>query len=128
MLSCLPLTVYYLLLFMQLSNCYSPQKKLFSPDGQFHQHFTRKFFVRMLHAAFLKLRFGFVAKEKLPKRRSYEKFARKMLMKLTPNLSIGMNGRVKSKHVFYVTTVRNQLSFDVNIYTLGLNVKGHPVL
>jgi len=47
-------------------------------------------FINILRANFLyKSLFGsyfylFVTREKLPKRRSYEKFARKMLMKLTP--------------------------------------------
>jgi len=43
--------------------------------------------MKVLCAAFLQLRFGFVTKEKLHKALLCEKFASKMLMKLTPKVS-----------------------------------------
>jgi len=49
----------------------------------FHQHFTYECASSWLRAAFLWLRFGFVTKEMLFKALSYEKLARKTLMKLT---------------------------------------------
>jgi len=47
---------------------------------QFHQHFMYKFFKQTLFWHFFYIH---VTREKLPKRHSYEKFVRKMLMKLT---------------------------------------------
>jgi len=47
---------------------------------QFHQRFSRSFFVRML---FWQLFLYTYVEKKLPKRHSYEKSAQKMLMKLT---------------------------------------------
>jgi hypothetical protein len=44
--------------------------------SQFHQHFTRKFFVQISPQSQNQTR------EKLQKRHSYEKFVRKMVMKL----------------------------------------------
>jgi len=40
--------------------------------------------MKVLHIAFLQLRFGFVTKEKLCKALLYKIFLRKMMMKLTP--------------------------------------------
>ncbi len=48
------------------------------PGRQFHQHFKYTFFAR---TSFF---YVHVTRKKLPKRRSYEKFAGKTLMKLTP--------------------------------------------
>ncbi len=59
----------------------------------FHQHFpavnfinilSNKFFVRMLFWQLFLWLCSYI--EKLPKRRSYEKLIRKMLMKLTPSV------------------------------------------
>jgi hypothetical protein len=52
------------------------------PCGQFHQRFTREFYIQKY---FQQLFLLIVTREKLPKRRLYKKFARKMLMKLTPD-------------------------------------------
>ncbi len=53
-------------------------QSLLDTSRQFHQHFTYKFFVQ---TSFF---YVYVTREKLLKRRSYEKCAQKMLMKLTP--------------------------------------------
>jgi len=53
--------------------------------SQFHRHFTYKFFVR---TSFWQLFYIHITREKLLKRRSYEKFSRKILMKLTLDHSI----------------------------------------
>jgi hypothetical protein len=49
--------------------------------------------------SFFELRFGFVTKEKLPKQCSYNKFVRKMLMKLIPDRTIDdkINGRIENE-------------------------------
>jgi hypothetical protein len=52
---------------------------------QFHQHYTREFFVRIY------------AEKKLSKRRLYEKFSHITLMKLTPGVNIVKN----FMHIFY---------------------------
>jgi len=52
--------------------------------SQFHQRFTRAFFVQNFGAKNYKAVFGFVTREKLLNSLSYEKRARKMSMKLTP--------------------------------------------
>jgi len=49
---------------------------------QFHQHYMPSFFVQIFCQSKNVIRN--VTREKLPNRRSYEKFVRKMLMKLTP--------------------------------------------
>jgi len=58
--------------------------------GQFHQHFTREFFVPKF------VQSQTVSREKLPKRLSYEKGECKTLMKLTP----GKGGRDRVRKMF----------------------------
>jgi len=52
-----------------------------SSSGQFHQCFTWELYVQKSFGSFFYLH---VTREKLLKRRSYEKFVQKTLMKLTP--------------------------------------------
>jgi len=77
--------------FIPLCLYLSPEHKLArtltqnNPDRQFHQHFTYEFYVnsyvrRLFGSFFLRM----YVRKKLPKRHSHEKFARIMLMKLTP--------------------------------------------
>ncbi len=68
---------------------------------QFHQHFTRKFFVRKF------VQSQTLSREKLPKRLWYKKGARKMLMKLTPECL----GRSPSQSVFPFNKFRTQKKF-----------------
>jgi len=57
---------------------------------QFHHHFTYEFFSYKRH--FGSFFYVHVTREKLPKRRSYEKFVRKMLMKLTTGITFWSSG------------------------------------
>jgi len=59
--------------------------------SQFHQHFTREFYVRKCFAQLFSsyvFFFGFVTKEKLREALLYKKIARKMLMKLTLDMMV----------------------------------------
>jgi len=56
---------------------------------QFHQRFTYEFFVRPLSIwQIFSMYVRTYVRKKLPKRHSYEKFARIMLMKLTPGVDV----------------------------------------
>jgi len=61
-------------------------KEVTFTSTQFHQHFTSSFCTNILSPKNYKAKT--VIKEKLHKALSYEKGTRKMLMKLTPGISI----------------------------------------
>jgi len=56
----------------------------FQPYSQFHQRFTRLFFVQKMRAKNPKPKIKW---KKAAQRLSYEKHARQMLMKLTPSVT-----------------------------------------
>jgi len=58
-----------------------------------------------------------VAREKLPKRRLYEKFARKMLMKLTPNQSINICLKLDVRMASMANDVRRKVDQNLTSKT-----------
>ncbi len=98
----LPVSISVEILWRMLAN-FHQIKTLFVKGlcSQFHQHFAQIFHTKVFWAAFFYLH---VTREKLPKRRLYQKCASKTLMKLTIGERFGKyvdHSPIVSKRTFY---------------------------